>query len=255
MILIVWIAIPPSRGESLISKGINFGGFLPSTLLNKSNFLNFFSFTSLRVCRDGVAEPKKTGIFSIWALFIAKSLPENLKPSACLYDWSCSSSIMIAPKFFNGIKTDDLVPITILIPPNLDRSQTFNLWFGVCLEWYTPISPLKRSLNLFSNCGIRLISGTRIKIDLFWRINFSASWRYISVLPDPVTPYINEGLNFSTLLSLDRLMFCSFVNFNFLSSSFNLYSVLSSRSIMILSFCFLKSVGMKEKNTSPIGWW
>ena len=76
--------MPPSKVESLISNGINFGGFLPSTLLSKSNFLYFFSFTSLSVCRDGVAEPKKIGIFSNCALLIARSFPENLKPSACL---------------------------------------------------------------------------------------------------------------------------------------------------------------------------
>tara|TARA_B100000475_G_scaffold89354_1_gene64524 strand:+ start:1216 stop:1500 length:285 start_codon:yes stop_codon:yes gene_type:complete len=42
IMLIVCNAIPPTRGDSLISSGINFGGFLPSTLLNKSNFLYFF---------------------------------------------------------------------------------------------------------------------------------------------------------------------------------------------------------------------
>ena len=124
---IVWTANPPSKGESLISNGINFGGFLPSTLLSRSNFLYFLSFTSLSVCNDGVAEPRKTGIFSNCALFIAKSFPENLNPSACLYEWSCSSSIIIAPKFFNGIKTEDLVPTTTFISPNFDPNQTLNL--------------------------------------------------------------------------------------------------------------------------------
>ena len=78
--------MPPSKEESEISNGINFGGFLPSTLLSKSNFLYLPSLTNLRVCKDGVAEPKKIGMFSNCALLIAKSLPENLKPSVCLYD-------------------------------------------------------------------------------------------------------------------------------------------------------------------------
>ena len=49
IILIVCMAIPPTRGEFVISRGIDFGGFFPSTLLKRSNFLYFFSLTSLRV--------------------------------------------------------------------------------------------------------------------------------------------------------------------------------------------------------------
>ena len=42
---------------------------------------------------------------------------------------------MIAPMFLSGIKTDDLVPITIFISPNLDLNHTLSLWPGVILEW------------------------------------------------------------------------------------------------------------------------
>ena len=133
--LIVCKAMPPMSGESVISRGINFGGFFPSILLSKSNFLYFFSCTSLRVWREGVAEPRNIGISSSCARLIARSLPENLNPSDCLYDWSCSSSTIIKPRFLKGIKTEDLVPITIFISPNFDLNQTLNLWLGVSLEW------------------------------------------------------------------------------------------------------------------------
>ena len=44
----------------MISRGINFGGFFPSILLSKSNFLYFFSCTSLRVWRIQIKIPQRS---------------------------------------------------------------------------------------------------------------------------------------------------------------------------------------------------
>ena len=92
-------AIPDSNLESLISRIIKPGGWEPFALFNIFICLNILSWTDFNVCSEGVAEPRIIGNFSTWALLILTSLAENLKPSCCLYDWSCSSSTMIKPRF------------------------------------------------------------------------------------------------------------------------------------------------------------
>ena len=131
---IVSLATPPIKGLLLISKAINLGGLFPSTRLGISTLINLFSFTSFKVCSEGVADPKIIGISASCALFILKSLAENLNPSDCLNDWSCSSSIIIKPMLSKGTKAEDRVPTIIFIEPNLAFSQVFNLLAAVCLE-------------------------------------------------------------------------------------------------------------------------
>ena len=126
--------MPDSSFVSLISSIINPGGLDPFALCSIFVCLYFLSSTNFKVCKEGVAVPRIIGIFLTCALLILTSLAENLNPSCCLYDWSCSSSIIINPKLYNGHKTADLVPITIFISPLLALCQRSNLCFGVCLE-------------------------------------------------------------------------------------------------------------------------
>ena len=73
---------------------------------------------------EGVAEARSVGILFSLALYMAISLAEYLNLSACLKEASCSSSTTITPKFFIGIKTLDLVPITMSYRPLCAPSQT-----------------------------------------------------------------------------------------------------------------------------------
>ena len=78
-------------------------------------FVNSIIFLDLLyVVISGVALPSTNGISFFLAIYLAISFALYFGDISDLYDESCSSSIIIIPKFFIGAKIADLAPISIL---------------------------------------------------------------------------------------------------------------------------------------------
>ena len=90
--------------------------------------------TKCSIFSEGVADARIIGIFLSCAILIATSLAENFKPSCCLKDASCSSSIIIKESFWSGTKSEDRVPIKTLSSPDLDFFHVSNLSLEVFFE-------------------------------------------------------------------------------------------------------------------------
>ena len=148
----------------------------------------------LILSKDGVALPKIIGIFLFFAIYIATSLALYFRPSCCLKETSCSSSIIIRPKSLKGVKIDDLVPIIIFLQPLYIEHQFMNFSFSVRPEWYWLTSEMLIKSSI--SWGTRLISGDNIATCLFFFKTFSHIFLYTSVLPLPVIPSRTKQLNF-----------------------------------------------------------
>ena len=70
---------------------------------------------------DGVAVPSTTTASDILPRSTAASIVSYFGVISDLYDASCSSSIIMAPRSSNGAYIPDLAPISILAPPVLTR--------------------------------------------------------------------------------------------------------------------------------------
>ena len=90
------------------------------------------------------------------------SLALYLTFSSCLKACSCSSSTIIKPKFEIGIISADLAPtITPAVPFNADNQIFFFLFF-VISEFQTNGAKENFLKNLFSQSGVKTISGSKI---------------------------------------------------------------------------------------------
>ena len=118
--------------------------------------------------KKGVAEPRIIGILIIWALLIAMSLAENLKPSCCLYEASCSSSTIMSPSLGAGIIAAERVPIITLISPLRNFFQV--LYRAMASFWNGKSLPnLQIDLSPCSQVeALRAISGAKTKTDLLF---------------------------------------------------------------------------------------
>ena len=137
---------------------------------------------------DGVAEPSTTRAPAFRPRTTATSRPWYRGVSSCLNELSCSSSTMISPSWCRGANTADRVPTTTDTSPRRMR----NHWSErspsdrplCCTATRSP----NASRNAPATAGVRAISGTSTSTDLPLRNTRSASRRYTSVLPEPVTP-------------------------------------------------------------------
>ena len=86
---------------------------------------------------EGVAEPITKGIPRVLHLCIATCLAWYLGAFPALYEPSCSSSIIIIPRFGTGAKIALLAPITIRASFRIMRLHSESLWLGVSPEWST----------------------------------------------------------------------------------------------------------------------
>ena len=128
-----------------------------------------------------------------FAIFFAISFASYFGTDSDLYELSCSSSIIIIPILFNGANIADLAPITILAFPSFILFHSSYLSPSDNLLCNTAISSFpKRLINLSIICGVNDISGTNTIEVLFCFIAFPISCKYISVFPEPVTPYIKN---------------------------------------------------------------
>ena len=108
---------------------------------------------------DGVAEPRITGIRSIWARLTATSRALYRGVVSCLKLLSCSSSITSSPSRRAGAKTADRAPTTTSTSPEAMLCQ----WRcrSASLMWLCRTATLaNRRRNRRIVCGVRLISGT-----------------------------------------------------------------------------------------------
>ena len=114
-----------------------------------------------------------TGILFCFAINLAISFALNLGDISDLYDESCSSSIIIIPKFFTGANIADLAPITILAFPSFIFCHSSYLSPTESLLWSTAMQSPNLAKNLSTICGVKDISGTNTIAVLFCLITFS----------------------------------------------------------------------------------
>lgn len=123
------------------------------------------------------------GILFCFAKYFAISCALYLGDISDLYDESCSSSIIIIPKFSNGANIADLAPITIFALPLLIFFHWSNLSPCESLLCRTAMQSPNLDKNLSTICGVSDISGTNtIAVLLFFNV-FSIICMYISVFP------------------------------------------------------------------------